>query len=71
MRTLAAYLKAGPAMAVRIEGVAPEATLAQQRVEAVRDALIEAGAESRAIERHVREHCGTGDLCMVRQPEDG
>jgi len=44
VRTLAAYLKAGPATAVRIEGVAAQATLAQQRVEAVRDALIEAGA---------------------------
>lgn len=44
VRALAAYLQAGPAVAVRIEGVAPEASLAQQRVEAVRDALIEAGA---------------------------
>ncbi|WP_162941635.1 FCD domain-containing protein [Desertimonas flava] len=34
-------------------------------------ALIEAGAGSRAIERHVREHCGTGDLCMIRRPGDG
>jgi DNA-binding GntR family transcriptional regulator len=27
--------------------------------------LIEIGAEPRTIERHVRAHCGTGDLCMV------
>jgi outer membrane protein OmpA-like peptidoglycan-associated protein len=49
VRTLAAYLQAGSAGAVRIEGVDSKAALAQQRVEAVRDALIEAGATRQQV----------------------
>jgi hypothetical protein len=49
VRTLAAYLQVGPSAAVRIEGVDAKAGLAQQRVEAVRDALIEAGATRQQV----------------------
>lgn len=49
VRTLAAYLAAGPGSAVRIEGVDASAGLAQKRVEAVRDALVAAGAQRQQV----------------------
>lgn len=49
VRTLATYLQVSSAAAVRIEGVDASAALAQQRVEAVRDALIEAGATRQQV----------------------
>jgi len=49
VRTLAAYLQATAAIAARIEGVDTKAGLAQQRVEAVRDALIKAGASRQQV----------------------
>ncbi|GAB3379250.1 DUF4398 domain-containing protein [Lysobacter fragariae] len=50
IRTLATYLQAASTQqAVRIEGVAAKAELAQQRVEAVRDALVAAGARKQQI----------------------
>ena len=49
VRTLAAYLVAGPGGAVRIEGVDASASLAQKRVEAVRDALVAAGAKRQQV----------------------
>jgi len=49
VRTLAAYLQATAGSAVRIEGVDTKAGLAQQRVEAVRDALIKAGASRQQV----------------------
>ena len=49
VRTLAAYLSAGPGAAVRIEGVDASAGLAQQRVEAVRDGLVAAGAQRQQV----------------------
>jgi outer membrane protein OmpA-like peptidoglycan-associated protein len=49
LRTLAAYLAAGPGGAVRIEGVDASGTLAQKRVEAVRDALVAAGAQRQQV----------------------
>lgn len=49
VRTLAAYLQATSGSAARIEGVDPKAALAQKRVEAVRDALIQAGASRQQV----------------------
>ena len=49
VRTLAAYLQATAGSAARIEGVDAKASLAQQRVEAVRDALIKAGATRQQV----------------------
>lgn len=49
VRTLAAYLQATSGSAARIEGVDAKASLAQQRVEAVRDALIQAGASRQQV----------------------
>lgn len=49
VRTLAAYLQATSGSAARIEGVDAKATLAQKRVEAVRDALIQAGASRQQV----------------------
>ncbi|GAB3348313.1 hypothetical protein GCM10027430_08990 [Lysobacter tyrosinilyticus] len=49
VRTLAAYLQATAGSAARIEGVDAKAGLAQQRVEAVRDALIKAGATRQQV----------------------
>lgn len=49
VRTLAAYLQAISGSAVRIEGVDAKAALAQQRVEAVRDALVGAGASRQQV----------------------
>ena len=49
LRTLAAYLQAGSGGAVRIEGVDASTSLAQKRVEAVRDALIQAGATRQQV----------------------
>lgn len=49
VRTLAAYLAASPAGAVRIEGVAADGALAQKRVEAVRDALVAAGTKRQQV----------------------
>jgi hypothetical protein len=49
IRTLAAYLAVGPGGAVRIEGVDASAGLAQKRVEAVRDALVAAGAQRQQV----------------------
>jgi outer membrane protein OmpA-like peptidoglycan-associated protein len=49
VRTLAAYLAAGPGSAVRIEGVDASGSLAQKRVEAVRDALVGAGVQRRQV----------------------
>jgi outer membrane protein OmpA-like peptidoglycan-associated protein len=49
VRTLAAYLQATPGSAARIEGVDAKASLAQQRVEAVRDALFQAGASRQQV----------------------
>lgn len=48
VRTLATYLQIRPG-AVRIEGVDTSTRLAQQRVEAVRDALIQAGATRQQV----------------------
>lgn len=49
IRTLAAYLQAISGSAARIEGVDAKAALAQQRVEAVRDALVGAGASRQQV----------------------
>jgi hypothetical protein len=49
IRTLAAYLQATSGSAARIEGVDAKAALAQQRVEAVRDALVGAGASRQQV----------------------
>ncbi|WP_460711946.1 DUF4398 domain-containing protein [Lysobacter terrae] len=49
VRTLAAYLQATSGSAARIEGVDAKAALAQHRVEAVRDALIKAGASKQQV----------------------
>lgn len=49
VRTLAAYLQVGQGGAIRIEGVDAKASLAQQRVEAVRDALVQAGASRQQV----------------------
>lgn len=49
VRTLAAYLQATSGSAARIEGVDAKASLAQQRVEAVRDALVKAGASRQQV----------------------
>ena len=49
VRTLAAYLQATSGSAARIEGVDTKTSLAQQRVEAVRDALIQAGASRQQV----------------------
>jgi hypothetical protein len=49
VRTLAAYLQASTGSAARIEGVDAKAGLAQQRVEAVRDALVKAGASRQQV----------------------
>jgi hypothetical protein len=49
VRTLAAYLQAISGSAARIEGVDAKAALAQQRVEAVRDALVGAGASRQQV----------------------
>lgn len=49
VRTLAEYLKATSGGAVRIEGTDAKATLAQKRVEAVRDALLAAGAPRQRV----------------------
>lgn len=48
VRTLATYLQVRPG-AVRIEGVDATSGLAQQRVEAVRDALVQAGASRQQV----------------------
>jgi hypothetical protein len=49
VRTLAAYLQATSGSAARIEGVDAKASLAQQRVEAVRDALVGGGASRQQV----------------------
>jgi outer membrane protein OmpA-like peptidoglycan-associated protein len=49
VRTLAAYLQATSGSAARIEGVDTKAALAQQRAEAVRDALVKAGASRQQV----------------------
>lgn len=49
VRALAAYLQASAGSVARIEGVAPKSTLAQQRAEALRDALIGAGATRQQV----------------------
>jgi hypothetical protein len=49
VRTLAAYLQATSGSAARIEGVDTKTSLAQQRVEAVRDALVKAGASRQRV----------------------
>ena len=49
VRTLAAYLQATSGSAARIEGVDGKTSLAQQRVEAVRDALVKAGASRQQV----------------------
>ncbi|MFC5571453.1 DUF4398 domain-containing protein [Lysobacter yangpyeongensis] len=49
VRTLAAYLQATSGSAARIEGVDAKASLAQQRAEAVRDALLKAGASRQQV----------------------
>jgi outer membrane protein OmpA-like peptidoglycan-associated protein len=49
VRTLAAYLQATSGSAARIEGVDAKAALAQQRVEAVRDALVSGGASRQQV----------------------
>jgi hypothetical protein len=49
IRTLAAYLQATSGSAARIEGVDSKTSLAQQRVEAVRDALVKAGASRQQV----------------------
>jgi hypothetical protein len=49
VRTLAAYLQATSGSAARIEGVDTKTSLAQQRVEAVRDALVKAGASRQQV----------------------
>lgn len=49
IRTLAAYLQATSGSAARIEGVDAKVSLAQQRVEAVRDALVKAGASRQQV----------------------
>ncbi|HEY1139753.1 MAG TPA: DUF4398 domain-containing protein [Lysobacter sp.] len=49
VRTLAAYLQATSGSAARIEGVDSKTSLAQQRVEAVRDALVKAGASRQQV----------------------
>jgi hypothetical protein len=62
VRTLAAYLQATSGSAARIEGVDPKASLAQQRVEAVRDALIKGGASR----QQVRAAVGAGGKSKPR-----
>jgi len=49
VRTLAAYLQATSGSAARIEGMDPKAALAQQRAEAVREALVKAGASRQQV----------------------
>ena len=49
VRTLAAYLQATSGATARIEGVDAKAALAQGRVEAVRDALVKAGASRQQV----------------------
>ncbi|KQY49913.1 hypothetical protein ASD14_14000 [Lysobacter sp. Root494] len=49
VRTLAAYLQATSGSAARIEGVDTKTSLAQQRVEAVRDALVKAGVSRQQV----------------------
>jgi outer membrane protein OmpA-like peptidoglycan-associated protein len=49
IRTLAAYLQATSGSAARIEGLDPKGTLAQQRAEAVREALVKAGASRQQV----------------------
>lgn len=49
VRTLAAYLQATSGSAARIEGADAKASLAQQRVEAVRDALVKAGVSRQQV----------------------
>ncbi|WP_208456924.1 DUF4398 domain-containing protein [Lysobacter solisilvae (ex Woo and Kim 2020)] len=49
VRTLAAYLQATSGSAARIEGTDAKASLAQQRVEAVREALVGAGASRQQV----------------------
>lgn len=49
VRTLAAYLQATSGSAARIEGVDTRTSLAQERVEAVREALVKAGASRQQV----------------------
>jgi uncharacterized protein DUF4398 len=49
VRALAAYLQASAGSAARIEGVDAKVALAQQRAEALRDALIQAGATRQQV----------------------
>ncbi len=62
VRTLAAYLQATSGSAARIEGADAKASLAQQRVEAVRDALVKAGASR----QQVRAAVGAGGKSKPR-----
>jgi len=49
VRALAAYLQASSGSAARIEGTDTKSGLAQQRAEAVRDALVQAGASRQQV----------------------
>ncbi len=62
VRTQAAYLQATSCSAARIEGADAKASLAQQRVEAVRDALVKAGASR----QQVRAAVGAGGKSKPR-----
>ena len=63
VRTLAAYVQAGPSGSVKVEAQAGDAKLAQRRADAVRDALVAGGVARNQIQSQGRS--GKGDRVDV------
>lgn len=63
VRTLAAYVQAGPSASVKVEAQAGDAKLAQRRADAIRDALVAGGVPKSKIQSSGRS--GKGDRVDV------